>query len=99
MREFKLYNTEKVTTEYFQVERNRKISYSRYGKKNGMPVLYFHGCPGSRLEALPSHEHALKHGFEVFALDRPGCGRSDNKKNYTILNWGDDMKKLDCRFL
>ena len=41
-----------VESTTIQLRDKRKLGYAEYGKLDGVPVLYFHGTPGSRL--LPS---------------------------------------------
>ncbi|MEM6591294.1 MAG: alpha/beta hydrolase [Cyanobacteria bacterium P01_C01_bin.73] len=80
-----------IETQYHFLADERALAFSRYGKAGGTPVYYFHGCPGSRFEAAPCHEWANKLGFEVFALDRPGCGQSSQASAYQILDWPRDV--------
>jgi pimeloyl-ACP methyl ester carboxylesterase len=62
----------------------RLLGYARYGDPNGTPVFYFHGFPGSRLEARLADAVASRNGVRVIALDRPGSGLSDFKPARTI---------------
>ncbi|MEO1210851.1 MAG: alpha/beta hydrolase [Cyanobacteria bacterium J06638_20] len=80
-----------LTTESHQLRDGRQLAYVRYGTRGGTPVYYFHGCPGSRYEAAPSDGPAGASGFEVFAFDRPGCGRSSYAKQYRMLDWASDV--------
>src|SRR3546814_7781630 len=50
----------------------RKLGYAEGGDREGAPVFYFHGFPGSRLEAtlLPAS------GIRLIGVDRPGYGLS-----------------------
>jgi pimeloyl-ACP methyl ester carboxylesterase len=68
------------------------IGYAEYGDPHGKPVLYFHGCPSSRLEGklLDLGGYASKSHVRIIAPDRPGIGRSDFKP-YTIVGWPDIM--------
>jgi pimeloyl-ACP methyl ester carboxylesterase len=54
-------------------------------------LFYFHGHPGSRLEARFAHAAAAEAGFRVIALDRPGYGLSDFKPGRTLREWPDDV--------
>ena len=36
----------------------RALGYSEYGDPAGKPVFFFHGFPGSRLEAAMGHDAA-----------------------------------------
>jgi pimeloyl-ACP methyl ester carboxylesterase len=50
-------------------------------------VFYFHGHPGSRLEALLSDTAAKRLGARIIAIDRPGYGLSDSLPGLQILDW------------
>jgi pimeloyl-ACP methyl ester carboxylesterase len=69
----------------------RKLSYAEYGDPLGQPGFYFHGHPGSRLEAELAHKPALERGLRIIAIDRPGYGRSDFQPNRRILDWPGDV--------
>lgn len=69
----------------------RSLGYAEYGNPRGEPAFYFHGHPGSRLEAQLAHEAALSRGVRVIALDRPGYGRSDLQPRRKILDWPTDV--------
>jgi len=46
------------------------------GTPDGLPVLHFHGTPGSRLEMAWADEAVAQAGVHLVAFDRPGYGRS-----------------------
>lgn len=72
----------------------RQLAYAEYGDPEGMPTMYCHGFPGSRLEAglfdLPARHHKLR----VIAPDRNGIGLSDPKPGRRILDWAYDVQSL-----
>lgn len=72
----------------------RTLSYARFGDPQGVPVLYFHGFPGCRLEPQLGHDDALKAGVRLIAVDRPGFGRSSPKAARRLLDWPDDVVEL-----
>lgn len=80
-----------IETQYHRLTDGRDLAFSRYGNAGGTPVYYFHGCPGSRLEAAPCHDWAHALDLEIFALDRPGCGRSSHASAYQMLDWPRDV--------
>ncbi|MQW76505.1 alpha/beta fold hydrolase [Nocardioides sp. dk4132] len=47
------------------------------GDPHGVPVVHFHGTPGSRLEAGSGAEVGRRMGARVIGFDRPGYGGSD----------------------
>jgi pimeloyl-ACP methyl ester carboxylesterase len=72
----------------------RRLGYAEYGDPGGAPVLYFHGFPGSRLEARPAHSIALAMNVRLVAIDRPGYGLSDDLPGRTLLDWPGDVVEL-----
>lgn len=72
----------------------RNLGYSEYGSSKGEVLFYFHGHPGSRLEARFLAEPATRVGIRLVGVDRPGIGLSTYKKNRHILDWPDDVIEL-----
>ncbi len=70
---------------------DRLLGYAQYGDPEGKPVFYFHGFPGSRLEAKLSATAAARRGVRIIALDRPGFGLSDFKHGRRIGDWPNDV--------
>src|SRR5262249_939959 len=69
----------------------RRLGYAQYGQPGGEPIVFFHGHPGSRLEASLAHEAAAAAGLPVNALDRPGYGLSDFQPGRGITDWPADV--------
>jgi pimeloyl-ACP methyl ester carboxylesterase len=74
-----------------QLADGRRLGYAQYGQPGGEPIFYFHGHPGSRLEARLAHPAAAAAGFLVIALDRPGCGLSDDQPGRVLTDWPADV--------
>jgi pimeloyl-ACP methyl ester carboxylesterase len=72
----------------------RALAYAEYGDPVGRPVFYFHGFPGSRLEAALADSAASSVSMRLVAVDRPGYGRSDFKPRRRILDWPEDVSEL-----
>lgn len=72
----------------------RQIAWTDSGDPNGQPVFYFHGGPGSRIEALLYHEDNTQLGIRMIALDRPGYGRSDFQAGRSYLDWAEDVEAV-----
>jgi len=72
----------------------RKIGYMRYGEKtegnSKFNVLLFPGIPGSRLFCVDS----IPSNVNVWVLERPGFGLSDEKPNRNIIDWADDVLEV-----
>ncbi len=75
----------------------RQLGYAEYGNPEGKPVFYFHGFPGSRLEAGHLQNVALLNRYRLIGIDRPGMGLSSFQVKRTILSWVNDVEMLaDC---
>jgi pimeloyl-ACP methyl ester carboxylesterase len=72
----------------------RRLSFAEFGDRQGTPVFYFHGFPGSRLEATLAEKIALDTRVRFIGIDRPGFGRSEFKAQRTLLDWADDVSEL-----
>jgi pimeloyl-ACP methyl ester carboxylesterase len=72
----------------------RSLSYAEFGASTGVPVIYCHGFPGSRLEAAIADHVASSRGARLIAADRPGFGTSDYCPGRTIPGWADDVRDL-----
>lgn len=67
-----------VIDDVLKVQDGRGIGFRVRGERSGHPIVYFHGEPGSRLEAdlIPDAAVRAAHACLV-SFDRPGMGRSD----------------------
>lgn len=73
-----------------ELDDGRRIGYAQYGVADGIPLLEFHGVPGSRHYRLD--EHALDAaGVRLLTLERPGFGLSDPLPGRTLLDWPRDV--------
>ena len=64
------------TDQRTELSDGRELCYDEYVSRDGKPLLYFHGTPGSRKEWLLFGSEALaeRHGLRVVCVDRPGMG-------------------------
>lgn len=71
----------------------RKLGFDQRGQKDGKPVFYFHGSPGSRLESkLFLHDEVLDElKIRLISIDRPGIGLSDYQMGRSLLDWPHDV--------
>jgi len=72
----------------------RRLGYARYGAAAGCALLYLHGLPGSRLECQLIHTTAQAAGVSVIAPDRPGYGRTEPRRDNSLLAWTADVAAL-----
>jgi len=78
----------------FRLNDGRWLAYSQYGLPEAKPILYFHGWPGSRLEAQLADAVARDFNTRIIAIDRPGMGMSDFQPGRAILDWTTDVERL-----
>ena len=57
-------------------------------------MLYFHGHPGSRLEARFLADAARRAGLRLIGVDRPGLGLSDYQPRRRLSDWSDDVAQM-----
>jgi len=79
------------TPSFVSAPGGRRIAYSTFGDPAGRPVVYAHGFPSSRREALLLHDTALTAGARIIASDRPGYGDSDDQPGRRIPDWPQDV--------
>jgi pimeloyl-ACP methyl ester carboxylesterase len=72
----------------------RALGIAEFGEPQGRPIFYFHGCPGSRLEAGVLAAAARRAGARLIAIDRPGIGLSPPQPRRQILDWPADVSHL-----
>ena len=83
-----------MNTQVLTLRDGRRLAYAEYGDPHGQPTLYFHGLPGSRVEAALAHASAVQEGVRLIAIDRPGIGGSDRKRGRCLLDWPADVVHL-----
>ena len=73
----------------------RSLAWCDYGTPDGVPVFYFHGIPGSRIDGRVTAEAIAAAGLRLIALDRPGFGSSSPvPRKRTYAGWADDVENL-----
>ena len=82
------------TQKYITLSDERRLGFAEFGDRQGKPVFYFHGFPGSRLEAKLAERIALDTHVRFIGIDRPGYGLSSFKSGRTFVDWADDVSKL-----
>jgi pimeloyl-ACP methyl ester carboxylesterase len=69
----------------------RRVALDDRGDADGLPVLYCHGSPDSRLARHPDDSLAAAAGVRLLAADRPGIGHSDVDPQATPASVADDL--------
>src|ERR1039458_5379304 len=63
-------------TDYEVAVSERVVKVRDVGGPSGMPVLYFHGTPGSRVDVVFGDDLATQAEVRIVSFDRPGLGGS-----------------------
>ena len=87
---------DKQTSQQIKLQDGRMLGYAEYGPPEGIPIFYFHGFPGSRLDfQLINDDNSLTElNARVIALDRPGFGLSDYQRGRKMVDWPEDVIEL-----
>jgi pimeloyl-ACP methyl ester carboxylesterase len=72
----------------------RALSYAEWGDPHGIPVLHFHGIPGSRFERHVDDRLYARLGVRYVTTDRPGYGSSDPLPGRSFIDWASDVREL-----
>jgi pimeloyl-ACP methyl ester carboxylesterase len=65
----------------------RVVGFATFGSSDGIPVIWCHGGPGSRLDPVHRDAEAATAGFLLVGIDRPGYGVSTPRPGRTIADW------------
>jgi len=69
----------------------RDLAFAEYGDPGGVPVIAFHGTPGSRLQLAPADAAARTAGVRLVSVDRPGYGHSTFAPDRRLPGWPSDV--------
>ena len=72
----------------------RILGFSSYGPESGYPVLFFHGIPGSRIDARSIKDLDPGLGLRIIGVDRPGIGLSSPHASRALSDWPSDVGSL-----
>ncbi len=72
----------------------RVLGYANLGRSDGVPLIWFHGTPSSRLEAIWLDRAAEVAGWWLVAFDRPGHGLSSPHPGAALSDIAADVAAL-----
>ena len=72
----------------------RTLAFTDAGAPGGLPVFYFHGAPGGRLDVAWMGDAFEKAGVRVVSADRPGYGGSSPSRRRSMSDWSRDIAVL-----
>lgn len=77
-----------------ELRRGGTLAWAEYGDPGGEPVLFLHGCPGSRLDGVVLDTAARASGVRLICPDRPGYGESDRAPTYDLRAFPPVIREL-----
>lgn len=80
-----------MTEQRIQLSDGRTLAAAEVGDPDGLPVIYSHGFPGSRLGVQLGEVDAKRHGIRLIGFDRPGWGASDPLRGRRLSDWPADI--------
>jgi pimeloyl-ACP methyl ester carboxylesterase len=72
----------------------RVIGFREFGAADGLPILCFHGTPGSRFMFQIADDFARQHGLRLIAPERAGFGLSSHARARPLATSAQDMAAL-----
>ena len=75
--------------QFLKVDETHKIAYETVGSRQGIPVVFLHGGPGSGYSEASKSFFSANHWFATF-IDQRGCGRS-TPNGCVVNNTTDDL--------
>jgi pimeloyl-ACP methyl ester carboxylesterase len=72
----------------------RTLAFTDVGASDGLPILYFHGAPGGRLDVSWMEPAFSAQDVRVVSADRPGYGGSSSSRNRSMSDWPRDVAAL-----
>jgi pimeloyl-ACP methyl ester carboxylesterase len=72
----------------------QNLFWEEYGDSSRKPVFFFHGWPGSHLQAFILSKRAEELGVRLIAPDRPGMGGSTIVRHRRLLDWPSTITAL-----
>lgn len=73
---------------------NGELYWEEFGDPSGYPLFFFHGWPGSHLQAALASTVGAKLGLRLIAPDRPGIGGSQFIADRKISDWPKSVVEL-----
>jgi pimeloyl-ACP methyl ester carboxylesterase len=83
-----------VSEDVLRLKDGRMLGYGIYGNPAGIPVIDFHGIPGSRREAALIADFLDRDDLCLIGFDRPGYGRSSPRPGAGITDLPGDVAAL-----
>lgn len=85
---------QKMTSPFLELQGGGVLAWEETGARDGIPLLFFHGWPASRLQGSGFRDEARKLGIRIISPDRPGIGLSTFQPDRRLLDWPPLVEQL-----
>lgn len=83
-----------IMDQVFRLADGRQLSYSVSAATDGIPLIFFHGTPGSKA-VLPAFEaQCERRGVKLITVNRAGYAGSTRHRGRHVVDVVDDMRQL-----
>ena len=82
---------------FLELSNGLRLALAEYGARDGEPVFFCHGWPGSRNQAVRLDAAAKEFGFRMISFDRPGIALSDRQPQRTLRDWPPLLEEIAAR--
>jgi pimeloyl-ACP methyl ester carboxylesterase len=89
-----IVRADEVKDRHLDLPDGRRLGFRIYGDPDGLPVLFLHGTPGSRIKFSIAHEAGSSHRLAIVAPDRWGYGLTKAPAKPSLSAFADDMTVL-----
>lgn len=70
------------------------LALAEYGAPDGLPTLFFHGWPSTRVQGAMLDAGGRAEGIRLIAVDRPGVGSSSAQPGRRLSDWPPIVRDL-----
>jgi pimeloyl-ACP methyl ester carboxylesterase len=85
---------DRVADQVLRLPDGRALGFRVWGDRDGTPLLFLHGTPGSRLKFAIGHDAGRELGLALIAPDRWGYGLTDAPSAPSLPTFAADMAAL-----
>ena len=90
----RVVNADRIEDRSLRLADGRRLGFRIYGDPAGLPVLFLHGTPGSRLKFSIAHDSGRGLGLAIVAPDRWGYGLTEPPTRPSLAGFAEDMAAL-----
>lgn len=86
------------STHCVETSDGRWLAAEVHGDRDGYPIIFMHGTPGSRLGLVPDEQFLKERGIKLITYDRPGYGLSAANPGRRPIDTVQDVQSIIRHF-